>query len=65
MKLYQIPRGTKVRLLADVSGPPGCGVYAHGDEFKLKNIDGMYSYCLDNNGDRAHLPAYAEVEVVT
>lgn len=54
MKLYEVPRDTKVRSDDVLKGEP----------FNFHHIDGMYSYCTNNAGDVFHLAAWAEVEIV-
>jgi hypothetical protein len=34
-----------------------------GEELEFKHIDGMYSYCLTQEGNVVHLKAWTEVEV--
>lgn len=50
MKLYEVPRNTKVKF--------------EGEIYKFHHIDGMYSYCHDKNGNVVHLVAWAEVEII-
>lgn len=54
MKLYEVPRNTWVRSI-----DPRLEL-----TFKLKTIDGMYSYCMDTNGDPLHLSANLDVELL-
>jgi len=35
-----------------------------GDIIHFKHIDGMYSYCKNENGDTVHPAAWTEVEIV-
>ena len=50
MKLYEVPRDSLIQV---------------GDEFLIfHHIDGMYSYCTNEDGDVFHLPAWTEVEVI-
>lgn len=51
MKLYNVPRNTKVKL--------GDGVV-----LLFHHIDGMFSVCTDENGDIYHISASEEVEIV-
>lgn len=52
MKLYELPRESYFTI--------------NGDETKqmffFKNIDGMYSYCLDMQNNVMHIAAWTEVE---
>lgn len=54
MKLYDVPRNTRVILRDD-----------EGNELRLlfDHIDGMYSYCTDEKGNVVHLAAWTDVEV--
>jgi hypothetical protein len=51
MKLYDVPKGTYVKIMSDSL------------VLKLINIDGMYSYCLDEQGNVYHPAAWTEVEI--
>jgi hypothetical protein len=61
MKLYNLPRFTWFTLDDDTKAPPDIGGYAPGVKLKLDHIDGMYSYCLDEDGNVFHPVAWAEV----
>ncbi len=54
MKLYEVERNSKIVLKDD-----------EGNEIKLNfhRLDGMYSYCTDQDGNPIHIAAWAEVEV--
>ena len=65
MKLYELSRKCNVRVLdEDVRVPPGAPVISKGDIIFFDHIDGMYSYCKNNQGEVVHLPAWTEVEQV-
>lgn len=65
MKLYELSRKCNVRVLdEDVGVPPGAPVISKGDIIFFDHIDGMYSYCKNNQGEVVHLPAWTEVEQV-
>jgi hypothetical protein len=51
MKLYEVPRRSRVKT-------------EDGYEFNFDHIDGMYSYCTDDDGNVVHLMAWTEVEIV-
>jgi len=51
MKLYNVPRNTKVKL-------------SDGVILLFHYIDGMYSVCTDDNGDIFHISASEEVEIL-
>lgn len=63
MKLYDVPRNTWVRIISDNKNPPAAKETVEGDVVKLHNIDGMYSYCTNKQGQVVHLVAWAEVEI--
>jgi len=63
MKLYEVPRNTKVTLKNAEKGPPASPNFLAGETLLFKHIDGMYSYCQRPDGTIVHLPAWAEVEV--
>jgi hypothetical protein len=67
-KLYELPPNTRFQLLEQPKVPPAsnevsddlCGVV-----YKLKNIDGMYSYCTDvETNEVHHFAAWTEVEAL-
>jgi hypothetical protein len=51
MKLYNVPRNTKVKL-------------SDGVILLFHYIDGMFSVCTDDNGDIFHISASEEVEIL-
>lgn len=51
MKLYDVPRNSRVELVT-------------GKQLNFERIDGMYSYCTDDNGNVWHIPATTEVFLV-
>ena len=66
MKLYKVPRNSKIRILyeEDTIGPLGSIALNLQDTYYFGHIDGMYSYCKTHDGVVAHIPAWAEVEIV-
>lgn len=64
MKLYEVPKNTKVKVLSEVKVPPGAPIIKPGDIIKFGHIDGMYSYCHTEDGDLVHMAAWTEVERV-
>ncbi len=64
MKLYELEHGDKFRLLSDAVVPPDAKEQLDGI-MKFGHIDGMYSYCLDSEGEIVHPAAWSEVEKVT
>ncbi len=63
MKLYEVPRNSKIVVMDNIKTPPASIPIEEGDIFQFHRIDGMYSYCKNENGDVVHLVAWAEVEV--
>lgn len=63
MKLYLVPKNSKIRLLEEGDHPPDDRETAVGESFTFKGIDGMYGKC-DNSMGRTYLAAWTEVEVV-
>ena len=57
MKLYNLPAGAKFKIID--------GEVLHSTAiYKFFNVDGMYSYCHNPDGDVVHLAAWTEVEIV-
>ena len=65
--LYELRSGTKFKLDPDeqVKLPPASDVFNIEDVFTLRNIDGMYSYCLDSKGGVHHFAAWTKVIKLT
>jgi hypothetical protein len=64
MKLYEVPRGTKVRVIEAERPPLGGLPVSDNEVVEFFKIDGMYSFCRNVKGDIVHLPAWTEVEIV-
>ena len=64
MKLYEVPRNSKVRVLEFNNPPPDALPISVGEVVLFKHVDGIYSYCLDSTGNIVHLAAWTEVEVL-
>ena len=65
MKLYEVPRNTWVKVLKTDKVPPGAPQIEQEDVVKFHHVDGMYSYCTMQDGQKCHLAAWTEVEIVT
>lgn len=59
MMLYEVPRNTRIRLV-NALGPDGKNIELH-----FHHIDGMYSFCTNEDGGVIHINACAEVEIVS
>ena len=64
MKLYEISKGRYFKLLYKPNTPPGGLQADEGLVLYLHNIDGMYSYCVDQRGQVYHIAAYSDVEIL-
>lgn len=67
MKLYEIRRGQKFKLVEDPTVPPGIhvrGLGTVGAEYVLGKIDGMYSNSVGEDGYVHYFAAWTEVELV-
>lgn len=56
MKLYEVPRNSRVKFVSKHA--------FSNTEFNFHHIDGAYSYCTDDQGNIFHLSANAEVELI-
>lgn len=65
MKLYELGRGKKFKLLTESGVPPIAPAVTIGNTYRLGNIDGMYSYCTDELNNVVHIQAWADVEEIT
>ena len=63
MKLYNVPRGSKIKVIDGII-PPGGPLIKKGEELEFDHIDGMYSVCYNLNDELVHLAAFAEVEIL-
>lgn len=65
MKLYDLPRGSYFKLIGDTLIPPDARNPVLNKTYKLHNIDGMYSYCTEDDSSFVyHFVAWADVEKV-
>jgi len=64
MKLHEIPRNTKIRVLENTNAPVGSLQVKEGDVLEFVKIDGIYSICVDGEGNIFHVSAFTEVEIV-
>lgn len=63
MKLYDVPCNTRIRVTDPEEAPIG-GIPIEEKEYNFYHIDGMYSYCTDDDGNVVHIKAWTEVETV-
>ena len=56
MKLYDVPRNSRIRLVGHT--------LSSDMELNFHHTDGMYSYCTDDDGNVMHLAAWTEIEMV-
>lgn len=65
MKLYELHRKSRFKLAEDPKTPPGAKLGDKDKVYILSAIDGMYSYCTDEDThDVYHFAAWTEVEEV-
>jgi|TARA_R110000868_G_scaffold285690_2_gene546169 hypothetical protein len=64
MKLYDIPKGSKIRIISDADTPPESPKLNQEDILIFDHLDGMYSYCINLKGEIVHLAGWTEVEIV-
>ena len=68
-QLQEVTRGSRIRILPrkdlnTTEHPPAHREFEENEELEFGHIDGMYSYCKDDDGNIVHLVAWAEVEVL-
>ena len=63
MELHEVPNNTRIRVIEPLAPPPG-GRAPEAEEYFFHHIDGMYSVCVDDEGNLVHLRAWTEVEIV-
>ena len=62
MKLYDVPRNSRIKVVVKDKVPPAAPQINEGEELNFKHLDGMYSYCTRDNGEVVHLAAWTEVK---
>ena len=63
MKLFEVPRGSKIRVLGDILTAIGSPEIKEDDILTFYELDGMYSICYKDGG-RVYLAGWTEVEVI-
>ena len=63
-KLYNVPRETKVKLMENPGVPVGSKQLKTGDVLMFDHVDGMYSYCITEDGEIVHPAAWTKVEII-
>jgi hypothetical protein len=64
MPLYDVPNGSKVRVLSDIKIPPASPEIKEEDILTFNRLDGMYSHCTNSKGETCHLAGWAQVEII-
>lgn len=54
VKLYKVPRGSRISV----------GTCDGALELEFDHVDGMFSYCTDDDGGVHHVSAFQEVRVI-
>jgi len=66
MKLYKVPKGSKIQILPEHIGqtPPDSEDQLAETILKFHHIDGMYSVCTNDKGERIYLAGWTEVRII-
>jgi hypothetical protein len=64
MKLHEVPRNSRIRVISNTKVPPGAPEIKVEQELNFSHIDGMYSYCTTDAGQVVHIAAWSEVEII-
>ena len=65
MELFEVPNRCYVKMLEDtVAVAPWSPRIEKGDVLFFYYVDGMYSYCKNQDGSIVHPIAWSEVEIV-
>lgn len=64
MKLWDVPRNSKIRVLQNPLIPPRAPTVAIDDVLEFIHIDGMYSLCYNQDKEIVHIAGWTEVEIV-
>jgi len=63
-KLYELKRRSFFKINEEADTPISSKKSDISKTYKLHSIDGMYSYCTDEDGEIYHLAAWSEVTEV-
>lgn len=58
MKLYEVPKGTPIKIVEERKSKRD-----KREVIDFHYLDGMYSYCTNQEGEVVHLAAWTEVEI--
>jgi hypothetical protein len=61
MKLYELPNKTWFMMMEDAKVPPASLAGRRKVTYFFDHVDGMYSYCLDQQNNVYHFAAFTEV----
>jgi hypothetical protein len=64
MKLYDLQRGDRFKLIEDARIPPAAPEGRMGVVYDFSHVDGMYAPVTDPEGNRHYFAAWTEVEAV-
>ena len=65
MKLYNVERGSKIKVLEEYANiPPAAAGVAKNEVLRFSHLDGMYSLCYTEDGEIVHIAAWTEVEIL-
>jgi len=65
MKLYEVPRNSKIRMLEKGAHIPITSLQIKPYQIlHFSRVDGMYSYCTTEDGKVVHPAAWTDVEIV-
>ena len=63
MELHKVPNRTWVRVQDPDKVPPAAPTPDAGERIFFDHIDGMYSFCIREDGSIIHLVAWQEVTI--
>lgn len=64
MPLYEVPNGSKVRVLSDIKIPSDAPEIKEDDIITFHRLDSMYSHCTNSKGETCYLARWAQVEII-
>mgnify|MGYP000226651440 CR=1 FL=1 len=64
MPLYEVPPNSKIRVLGEIRTPPAAPEIKVDDILIFKKLDGMYSRCINEEGEDCYLAGWAQVEII-
>jgi hypothetical protein len=64
MRLYNVPSGSRIRVLDEIWTPPDAPEIHQGEELFFDHLDGLFSVCENQAGETVRLGLVADVDPI-